>query len=298
MWLLEASEWKKEYQQFVEGKFPNIQGKVRELLLTHATHRAWIWYWTGSLSSRLYSLPENQIKRIKMAAMLFWIVMRNIDNLTDDESFELPLDFKIQLLRHYLRLLSGESDKTKYDNTPSLHELELLAVEFQKLVWNNNRLCDALKKLEWVVERQLFMKDWLFDEWLKIARDTWWYTSTMTIGFGQFFASWENEKLNQLVFHLGSWMQISDDIMDRGDDMKRWQKTFATEFSELSIKGIEQEYRNQVFLALKWVSGDERDTVLYIMRIFRTLNWINSIQWARRVVWRKFGEIPTPLASS
>ncbi|GAB0175285.1 MAG: hypothetical protein HHAS10_11640 [Candidatus Altimarinota bacterium] len=291
-------EGRVEYRHFIQEKFPNIQGKVREILLTHASFRAGIGYWTGDVSSKLYGVPENKRKGIKLAAMLFGIVMRNIDNLTDNEYSELAVEHKREILKHFLLLLSGETSEMLYFDTPHLHELELLAFEFHKLIGENSDLCDTLKRLESVVRNQLIMEGGSFDDWVNIARDTGGNTSTMTIGFGQFFGTGDHESLNAAVFQLGSWMQVYDDIIDRNDDRRRGQKTFATEFPEFELKGLEQDFRNRVLLALDGINPNQKETIKNLMKIFRTLNWINSHSRIRRTLGRNFPEIIIPSASS
>ncbi len=234
---------------------------------------------------------------VKLAAMLFWIIMWNLDNLTDDETNAINTQYKIELLDHFRWLLSGEKREVKYHSVPAIHELEVLAIEFHNITGTIPELNNTWDRLVVAVKKQLTINGEDEEDWLSIARETGWNTASMTIWFARFFSE-PNPRLDQAILELWIWMQICDDITDKSDDKKRWQRTFATECRWLDHAKIELEYRTRIFLALESLDSDTQKKLAWLMRIFRFFNWINSSRMMRKNIWRKSPNISTPSASS
>ena len=81
----QIQRWCRDYKRFIWTNFVEDQvwRSVYKLLESHDNILAWVGYWVAEISTQLYQIEATERWKIKMAAMLFGIIMGNIDNITD-----------------------------------------------------------------------------------------------------------------------------------------------------------------------------------------------------------------------
>jgi hypothetical protein len=298
----QIQRWCRDYKRFIWTNFVEDQvwRSVYKLLESHDNILAWVGYWVAEISTQLYQIEATERWKIKMAAMLFGIIMGNIDNITDmdNEKIVLTSETRANIVNHFLWLLTWVG-QAKYHGNPYLHEIELLSLKFHEITWSNPRIDATLKNLADVVNRQVLSpcaeKDSQY--WLDIAKTTGGNTASMTLGFAQNFTSW-TDTLDSAIFTIGSWLQVYDDITDRYDDTRRWQRTFATECSDLDLASIEKQYREEVYNVISLLDREEKILLKRLLHAFRVMLWVNSKPTMRLMLWRRYPKSTTPSTNS